>query len=780
MKKKLIVLLLLLAACAFALAGCFVNSSVPEGGNGDDPDPTPAPEYTSVSTVEDLLALSDQSGKYKLANDIDVSGSDFSPIQNFSGILDGDNKTISGFTYSGSDQNVGLFSVLNGTVKNLVLSSVDIQCTGGAGNVGALCGTNNGTAENVTVSGTVSAQYYNNVGGIAGVSTQITVANCTNNASVSGNENVGGIVGLCELSQNPSVSFGGNTNSGEVRGRNNCVGGVVGAFSSVAQSTRNWTITVSNNSNGGEVHGDSKVGGIVGSVCGNAYSGTRTVALSNCSNAGKIFGESDYVGGIFGFGERVTDVDACSNTADITGCNYVGGYVGYSTTTTAVTLAENNNTITGKAYVGGIVGSTGAVSDCTNNGQIVSDGVIVEDGVSGAYVGGVAGWTRSVEKCTNNVDIAVSTRGVCVGGVAGHVDVVSSSLVKNCKNFGKIESNGECVGGIAGSIEIPSGLTKSWTVAISDNVNDGIVQGDSKVGGIAGLAQGHSGYYTQKLSVSNCVNKKNIVGSGDYVGGIYGRGEYVSDVNACSNTADITGGNYVGGYVGYSGTLTTVSLAENNNTIRGKAYVGGIAGSAGSMYDCTNNGKVISGGVVVQDGSSFAYVGGIVGWTRSLEKCTNNANVTLTTKGSCIGGIAGYVDIVASSVVKNCKNHGHIASTGGLVGGIAAVLKINSTAASSAWTVEVSNNENTNTVAGEDKFVGGIVALAQGYAGYHNCTLTISNNTNSGWVSGTQYVGGIVGYGEKVVTTESVWLTNVNSGRISGEKDFGDKYGYMF
>ena len=104
-----------------------------------------------------------------LAADIDLTGSEWAPIQGYAGTFDGNGKTITGLTINKStESNVGLFASIaqGGTVKNLTLDDVDI--TAGA-NVGAIAGENRGTIENCSVSGSVTGSSDNSfVGGIAG------------------------------------------------------------------------------------------------------------------------------------------------------------------------------------------------------------------------------------------------------------------------------------------------------------------------------------------------------------------------------------------------------------------------------------------------------------------------------------------------------------------------------------------------------------------------------------------------------------------------------------
>ena len=392
---------------SFALTGCFGSGG--SGGSSDGTGKEPSITYTSISTASELQAIANQGGNYKLANNIDISGSSWSPIAGFTGLLEGDNYEIQGLTISGNNANSGLFSTLKGTVQNLKITSVNITGTGDAGTAGAICGTNEGTIKNVTASGTITAPYYENVGGIAGKSSA-TLTSCVNNITVSGYDNVGGIVGKIEGIS--TTAFSANTNNANISGNAN-VGGVLGVVAISNTGWSSWTISITNNTNTGAVSGsDNNVGGIGGSIVGNAPSSyTHAISLSSNSNSGVINGK-DNTGGIIGYGSYVTEITASTNSADISGNNYVGGYIGRSDNTT-IKIATNNNTITGRGYVGGIAGYAGAIDNCTNNGRVNSTAVIVESSDSCAYVGGVAGYAVSATKCTNNTDITVSHAVEC-------------------------------------------------------------------------------------------------------------------------------------------------------------------------------------------------------------------------------------------------------------------------------------------------------------------------------------------------------------------------------
>ena len=91
-------------------------------------------------------AQSDPSLNCTLTDNITLT-EDWTPIPNYAGTFDGNNKTITGLAINQSaTSNVGLFASIDegGTVKNLILEDVDITA---AIYTGAVAGRNDGTIE---------------------------------------------------------------------------------------------------------------------------------------------------------------------------------------------------------------------------------------------------------------------------------------------------------------------------------------------------------------------------------------------------------------------------------------------------------------------------------------------------------------------------------------------------------------------------------------------------------------------------------------------------------
>ena len=239
-------------------------------------------------------------------------GSNWTPISDFAGTFDGNNKTITGLTINKStESNVGLFTsiVEGGTVKNLTLDDVNITASS---NVGAIAGENRGTIENCSVSGKV-AGLSDKVGGIAGLTCYGTITDCHSSATVEGEAYVGGIAGQSEATA-------GNAS-------------IIACY-----STGNVTSTI------------SSVGSYVGGVVGQNKFGA---ILTACYATGNVKGGSNFVGGVVG--DNYGTVTACYHaTGSVTGSiRTTGGVVGQNTQYgTTVTACYWNGTVTNDTGIG--------------------------------------------------------------------------------------------------------------------------------------------------------------------------------------------------------------------------------------------------------------------------------------------------------------------------------------------------------------------------------------------------------------------------------------------
>ena len=186
-----------------------------------------------ISTVTQLMDIS-MGENYILVNDI---GPVTQPIPGtYYGTFDGNGNTIS-LSITGTEiANVGLFTIIGGTVKNLRLTGlVEVNNFTMGLRAGALAGTNQGTISNVSSSVNVSSTTGNvalTLGGLVGSSNR-TIRNSYTTGNVIGfttanSVMIGGIVGSIDSNTN-NISFcwAQGTISGTA-GNVELVGGIVG------------------------------------------------------------------------------------------------------------------------------------------------------------------------------------------------------------------------------------------------------------------------------------------------------------------------------------------------------------------------------------------------------------------------------------------------------------------------------------------------------------------------------------------------------------------------
>ena len=244
-----------------------------------------------------------------LTDNIDLTGIDWTPIgkddnKAYTGTFDGNGKTITGLTVTGSYKYAGLFGDIdeNGTVKNVVLEGVQITSDNSSGYAGGVAGDSWGTIENCSVSGSVSGTTF--AGGVVGSQWGGSITGCNSSATVKGVIFAGGIAG--------------ETNSGA---------SLTGCYAT-------GDVTVENDGTN-----NSHAGGVVG------YNGGGT--LTACYATGNVIGTGTgtdpiYVGGVTG----------SNNLGILTACYHAKGDVSGPTGTTGGVAGRN---FKGSMSGGGII-----------------------------------------------------------------------------------------------------------------------------------------------------------------------------------------------------------------------------------------------------------------------------------------------------------------------------------------------------------------------------------------------------------------------------------------
>ena len=300
------------------------------GGTGTGVDPY------QIKTGSQLVLMKDYTDKcFMLCNNINLNNLSW-PGFDFSGTFDGNGCTISNLKITRTEDNLGLFSKVTGTIKSLTINGVNIQ-SGNSNNIGAIAGTlwSKGTIINCTVYLNAQSKILgnSNVGGVIGyygneyndydmsISNNRVISNSSSNV-ILGNNQVGGVVGFLRYSHKMTIEnchVDANISGGSF------IGGICGGG-------RHSYDYITNCSYKGTLSGDSKVAGIYGGYTD--ISGSGNITISGCK-ADVILKVSDnYSGGIYGYargGIRVYGSYANGSlSCDNSNAKYLGGIGGFT------------------------------------------------------------------------------------------------------------------------------------------------------------------------------------------------------------------------------------------------------------------------------------------------------------------------------------------------------------------------------------------------------------------------------------------------------------------
>ncbi|MFW6035412.1 MAG: PQQ-binding-like beta-propeller repeat protein [Halothermotrichaceae bacterium] len=238
----------------------------------------------------------------------DLTDIDNKEWKGFNGIFDGQGYSIKNFYIKNNSDYTGLFYVIEeGTVKNINFDNINIT---GKKFVGALACINDGTIENISISGKVNGD--NMIGGlVAGNDEYGIIKESSSSADVSGNFSLGGLVG------GNAGKIEDSYTTGNVKGKIvdddsddyysfQRIGGLVG----------NNNGLVNNTFTTGDIYGTLAVGGVAGYNRGEVRKSTA---------AGYVKGDDD-VGGLVGSNENL--IENCYTTANIKANGSVGGIAG--------------------------------------------------------------------------------------------------------------------------------------------------------------------------------------------------------------------------------------------------------------------------------------------------------------------------------------------------------------------------------------------------------------------------------------------------------------------
>ena len=694
----------------------------------------------SKEALIQFASIADNFAPYKEAKvvaEIDMTGVEWTPIEGFGYVFNGNNQTIKGLS-------APLFGTTKASIKDLTLSNVNIT-SNGLLRVGAVACTliNDGfggaSVSNCSVSGkiTISNPDYTpatpaegdvlcdivNCGGLVGLSQGGVISGCVNEATIQVNQ---------------------VAKSGHSVALHPSFGGIVGAVAMNSLGDTSVSATILDCENKGAInYHDSEesqilfphIGGIVGLSWEEAYEGT----LANCVNRGAI------------------DVNANTNgnttvhwDAGLTVGGIAGSMLGY------VDKCDNYGKITlsgGKIkafHIGGVAGTSRPrmFTNCHNH---TSGTIEVGESVRAWSVnvaGLLAGYTRSslytgeevadcsndgalTVKCSTDTAIALGTYYYRVAGIFCYANQTS----RNCENKanGDITVSGDVIlarnndqscFGVCGTVAYHTTEGNTYQTVNRGDLN--IYVNVSMHSGITNTAYcklnigGLGGYHTRAL-LEKAENYGHIT---------IGKAGVAQTISA--------NGIYIGGVMAHGTTIACNPVNEGNITIHDKVtlnsgvdiYIGGIGGFySNSVQNATNKGNITVGGAST---STYQYVGGVTGYsyqksvTITTANCNNSGNIVINStigSGSANGGIIGRSGGAAK--VTNCSNTGDV-TLNGQPSGHAFTAGIIGMASTTTFTNCHNNGVMTvgkTATAPKELYMGGIV----GYSG----AITLDNCSNS-------------------------------------------------
>lgn len=529
----------------------------------------------------------------------------------------------------------------------------------------------------------------------------------------------------------------------------------------------NVRISTGKYNNSSNVECGSEYGGLFSKV-ENAYIGY--IAIGGNSKILSFAKENDIsaTGGIVGLSLGSSVIDNCGVSDSAT----IGAY-GVSKTNQYV---ENESIASNKkyakdTYAGGIVG----LAD-TKHGNSYSAGI-----------------TAIIRNCNVSTNGNIESAKNYIGGVLGYVEGSSNAegkgnsvRIENCNVQNAIiqatdsATTSSYIGGVFGfGSQYVSAFVTGCSVGVGGNVT---IKGEHSLGGIAGGMSNAQGGYIDSCTVGGGTNITRIDQGGDNqvaesanhgtaIGGLVGFTQNSTDTVSPLTTT-------FSGTSSFVGTITVVVAATNKSQESDAAIsqIGGIVGDMGSGANFAS-GSVVTVGGTISIPLAAANVGGVAGRTNTATfigkfDVRPHMSTSLTENvGGFIGKNIGTVYILADNTDKlvggNLKGTqisigGTIVGTnevGGFIGvnNSQSTLNIGSNVANAKpYRSGTLNITISAKVIGSGENVGGIVGKNEGADGatdYATVDIVKGVILQQGDIEGKNYVGGIIGLNEGLLTT---------------------------
>lgn len=727
-----------------------------------------------------------------LVADIDMSNKEWQPIENYNGLFEGRNHTISGLTGPLFGDNAVA------TISNVIVEANIVETK--ANIVGILTRSlaSGGRIFNSFAKGSIT--YTNSSVAASGKYTDLAIGGLVGH--VKGGE-------IEKARAEVDIKINGATPTSSSANYYPCVGGIVGYAESNAKivGTTNYSSIVWNDTSLSSTS-HSKIKAYIGGTIGYLPAGcTFSENVSEGALTVKSSVNQLYLGGVVGLSRA--EMDNCSNKGNISVAaefarGMIGGVVGLFNEgqTQGLTLESARNEgqviigssyyITDRSGIGGIVGYAYPKSDvsaCSNAGEIFFSGSSKCPGPdakttsdnSNIAIGGVVGldYSDKIYDCVNEKSATIDVGGSlgsthwldyagrqsAVGGISGvrtEADkAASGASIKNCINYADLNLHFVQLGAIEVFMGGVVGSYIAYDMYDCHNHGDIICSVD----------------YSDAMKTSiKTANLSGVVGFAAFK-----NEAIVAKIEKCSNTGKIEYKSATANTINLAGVarladdyklnitlkdcLNSGDVVVNNDAVAENIYVGGVLSRLGStvapymkMFNCTNDGtldckastsgKVCIGGVFATSAAKE--------WTEdSADNLYNTGNVTFSGVAGtlCIGGYAGEangVHNVSFEATANVTCTGSVngsAYIGGYIGNLSG-LEVGG-----KLDVKNSGSVSFNGVANNVYLAGGIASLVaskpiaiSGVTNMKDASVVFHDNKSKNLLPENVYIGGAFGY----------------------------------
>ena len=441
-------------------------------------------------------------------------------VGGFAGMID-ENSSVNNVSHSGTvNASGGTAGGFIGKIRNCIVAgashSGDITALGD--DVGGLAGIIYASTIEESIVNAENVKGNNKVGGIVGSCRNSTINATYSTCEISGNENVGGFVGIIQSKWIVGSSVSSFTDTHHY-GTISASGGNVGGYIGLVFQDGGFNLTGSSHFGNIVAQGDNVSCGIG----------------SNASTA--IFGSDDYDS----IPLRIVD---CYSVGDISGANNIGGLVGFNSAT-AFTTNRNTGYVNAQAY--DIYTELGAAN--STSGYYVYRCKGYKYYYDGSWHSNTSSLVYFYLYLTQDNGLSFTSHpGVVFHRESGrynkpsesyrYTDYIDYGIAKSTTSIKTVISNSYYIGNINGNDHIGGLVGNGNIMDINTSYADGEIRGHNYVGGITGYL---NTLYTDEdatSSITSCVSASPVIASlSDKVGRIYGAIGNNTEIGAIGSTS---------------------------------------------------------------------------------------------------------------------------------------------------------------------------------------------------------------------------------------------------